>query len=434
MSSMASENRGTKLTIKQWLLIVGVACSFAGTVGIGYFFTYYYQLGLAAFGFDNSQLASIIALFSSSALFCYLLGGPLADKFPSHLLVHLSNISCAALAVVVCTIPSYETMRNIYLALGVVSVLFTAGAWMKILVRVGTREQEGRVFGYYYMLIGIVSIATGLFASAIIAATSPQTGLRVLMFFYIAMCIASSLILHFGDKENRKTIGDKASTFSLKMIPRVIGSPMMICLLITSLGLTMCTEAASFVQPLMNSYFHVPTAVIAIIITFANQGMRIICAPLAGRLTSRLRTATVAVQLAYALFIGGLVLLLVMPWGPSTAFLCVAVLLMLRGAYGIAQPARNSMISESRIPKVARGTAVGIFSAVVILPDTFMYTLGANILEKGGSSIEAYRNLFLTFIGFAIALNAFLWIFMVMLKKRKAKEAVEGVDSSLEVM
>ncbi|MCI8638231.1 MAG: MFS transporter [Coprococcus sp.] len=432
--SSTNEKAMAKLSPKQWLLIVGVACSFAGTVGIGYFFTYYYQLGLEAFGFNDSQLGAIISAFSSCAVVCYLLGGPLADKVPSHLLIHASNLGCSILGIAVCTIPGFSAMRMIYLALGVVGVLFTSGSWMKVLVRIGTREQEGRVFGYYYMLIGIVSISTGLISSAIIAATSSVTGLRAMMALYIVMCVISSLILHFGDKENRGTIGDKASTFSLKMIPKVIKSPMMICLLITGMGLTMCTEATSYIQPLMNTYFLVPTAVIAFIITFANQGMRVVCAPLAGRITDKLHTATIPVQVAYLFFIGGLLLLFFVPWGPSTAFAVVIVILLLRGAFGIAQPARNSMISESRIPRVARGTAVGIFSAVMTIPDTFMYILGANILEKGGNTVGAYKNLILMFIGAALAFNVFLWIFMVLLKKQKAKEADEGVDPALEVM
>lgn len=423
-----------RLTLKQWILIIGVACSFAGTVGIGYFFTYYYQLGLEAFGFNDSQLGAIISAFSSCAVVCYLLGGPLADKVPSHLLIHLSNLGCSILGIIVCTIPGYSAMRTIYLALGIVGVLFTSGSWMKVLVRIGTREQEGRVFGYYYMLIGAVSIATGLISSAIIAATSPVTGLRVMMALYIVMCFASSMILHLADKENRKTIGEKASTFSLKMIPKVIGNPMMICLLLTGMGLTMCTEATSYIQPLMNTYFLVPTAVIAFIATFCNQGMRVICAPLAGRLTDKLHTATIPVQIAYLMFIGGLLLLLFVPWGAPTAFAVVLVIVLLRGAFGIAQPARNSMISESRIPRVARGTAVGIFSAVMTIPDTFMYILGAGILERGGSTVGAYKNLILMFIGAALFTNVFLWIFMVLLKKRRQKEAVEGINPDLETM
>lgn len=432
--SSANSEKMSKLAFRQWLLIIGVACSFAGTVGIGYFFTYYYQLGLEAFSFTDAQLGAIISAFSSCAAICYLLGGPLADKVPSHLLIHIANIGCSLLAIAICAIPGYPTMRIIYLLLGVVGVVFTAGSWMKVLVRVGTRDQEGRIFGYYYMLIGVVSIVTGFISSAVIAATSPVTGLRVMMALYIAMCIASSLILHFGDKENRKTIGDKSSTFSLKMIPKLLTNPMMICLLITGMGLTMCTEATSYVQPLLNTHFLVPTAVIAFIVTFANQGMRVVCAPFAGYITDKMHTATIAVQIAYLFFMGGLVLLLFSPWGPSTAFIPVIVILLFRGAYGIAQPSRNSMISESRIPRVARGTAVGIFSAVMIIPDTFMYILGAKTLEKGGSSVGAYKNLFMLFLVAALALNIFLWFFMLLLKKRKAKEAVEGVDPALETM
>lgn len=234
-----------------------------------------------------------------------------------------------------------------------------------------------------------------------------------MMALYIAMYIVSSLILHFGDKENRKTIGDKSSTFSLKMIPKLLTNPMMICLLITGMGLTMCTEATSYVQPLLNTHFLVPIAVIAFIVTFANQGMRVVCVPFTGYITDKMHTTTIAVQIAYLFFMGGLVLLLFSPWGPFT------------------QP---SMISESRIQRVARGTVVGIFSAVMIIPDTFMYILGAKTLEKGGSSVEAYKNLFMLFLAAALALNIFLWFFMLLLKKRKAKEAVEGVDPTLGTM
>lgn len=429
-----SNTQVSRLSGKQWLLILGVACSFAGSVGIGYFFTYYYQLGLEAFGFNDVQLGNIISVFSSSAVVCYLVGGLLADKFPTHLLIHLCNFGAIVLGIVVCTIPGYQAMVAIYMVLGIVCTLFTSGAWMKLLVRVGTKEQEGRIFGYYYMMIGGSSVTVGIISSAVIAATEPVTGLRVLMVLYCILCLLSSLILHFGDKDGRKLVGEKGNTFRLKMIPQVLTNPMMICLLITSMGLTMATEVSSYVQPLMNSFFLVPTAVIAFIATFANQGMRFICAPLAGQLTSRLRTATISVQVAYLLLILPPLALLIVPWGPGTAAVVVLAILMLRGSFGVAQPSRNSMISESRIPRAARGTAVGIFSAVVTIPDAFMYRVGGGILEAGKNSEAAYKQLLIVFLAAAVALNAVLWIFMVLLKRRKAKEAVEGIDPSLEIL
>lgn len=345
-------------------------------------------MDLEAFDFNDSQLGTIISIFNSCAVICYLIGGPLADKVPSHLLIHISHLGCSVLSIAVCVISDYSTMKIIYLGLGVVGILFTTSSWMKVLVRIGTREQEGHVSGYYYMLIGAVSISTGLISSAVIAATTAVTRLRLMMALYIAMYIASSLILHFGAKENRKAICDTSNTFNIKMIPKIISNPMMISLLITSMSLTMCTEATSYIQPLMNTYFLVPTTVIAFILTFCNQCMCIICALLAGRLTDKLHTAIISVQVAYfSSSVDYYYFLLTV--GTVRRIYRSHCNHLAAAAFGITQPSQNSMISKSHIPRVTRGTTVGIFSAMMTIPDTFIYILGANILEKGGSAMGA---------------------------------------------
>ena len=69
---------------------------------------------LEVFGLDNLQLGFCFSVYGIVALLSYLLGGPLADKFPPGKLMAVALWTTAVGGFVYATFPGYIVLKTLY--------------------------------------------------------------------------------------------------------------------------------------------------------------------------------------------------------------------------------------------------------------------------------------------------------------------------------
>ncbi len=75
--------------------------------------------------------------------------------------------------------------------------------------------------------------------------------------------------------------------------------------------------------------------------------------------------------------------ILFVPWDHKYVIPAVIIVFALRSVFSIGKPARNTMVGESRLPKKARGTVIGLMFAITGLQSTAV-AKGAGYLRSGG--------------------------------------------------
>jgi nitrate/nitrite transporter NarK len=124
---------------------------------------------LEAFGFTNTQLGDVFAVYGFMAMIAYFPGGVLADRFSARSLLTVSLIATGVGGFYMATYPGTWGMALLYGYWGVTTILLFWAALIRATREWGGSASQGRAFG---ILEGGRGIAAALFATLAIAVLS----------------------------------------------------------------------------------------------------------------------------------------------------------------------------------------------------------------------------------------------------------------------
>ena len=121
---------------------------------------------LEVFGFSNTQLGDLFALYGLAAMLSYFPGGALADHFSARVLLTTSLVATAIGGLYMATIPGAAGMAVLYAFWGVTTIFLFWGALIRATREWGGRSEQGMAFG---LLEGGRGLAAALSASLLVA-------------------------------------------------------------------------------------------------------------------------------------------------------------------------------------------------------------------------------------------------------------------------
>jgi len=121
---------------------------------------------LETFGFTNTQLGDVFAVYGVMAMIAYFPGGILADRFSARSLLTLSLVATGAGGFYMATYPGTLGMALLYGYWGVTTILLFWAALIRATREWGGATSQGRAFG---ILDGGRGVAAALFATLSVA-------------------------------------------------------------------------------------------------------------------------------------------------------------------------------------------------------------------------------------------------------------------------
>ena len=103
---------------------------------------------LDAFGLDNVQLGICFSIYGIVALFSYLFGGPLADKFPPRKLIAAALWMTALGGLVYASFPGYTALKILYGYWGMTTIFIFWAPMIKATRVWGGSTSQGKAFGF----------------------------------------------------------------------------------------------------------------------------------------------------------------------------------------------------------------------------------------------------------------------------------------------
>jgi len=129
---------------------------------------------LEVFGFTNTQLGDLFAVYGITAMIAYFPGGALADRFSARFLLTASLLATAAGGFFMATIPAALPMAVLYGYWGVTSVFLFWGALIRATREWGGQTSQGMAFGILEGGRGVVAALVSTLALVIFAAIMPE--------------------------------------------------------------------------------------------------------------------------------------------------------------------------------------------------------------------------------------------------------------------
>ena len=367
---------------------------------------------LDVFGLTNLQLGTAFSIYGTVAMGCYLLGGPLADRFAARRLLTAALMATALGGVVLARMPSFTVLVVLYGCWGVTTILLFWAALIRATREWGGSASQGRAFG---LLEGGRGLLTALLASLSVAifaallpteaatATLKQRGdaLLQIVWIFTGVILGIALLVWFFVPENEARIeGSSARRLSLEGLRSVWRMPavwLQATIVVCAYACFKCTDDFSLYARDAFGY----NDVAAVKLSTLSFWVRPLAAIGAGILGDRLKSSWIAALSFGILIVGGMAIALGGIQGGRDWVLMVTVVTISVGIFAL-RGVYYALFQEAQVPLADTGSAVGLVAVVGYTPEIFMPLLMGQLIDRSPGAL-GHQHVFGLLTAFAIA-------------------------------
>lgn len=358
---------------------------------------------LDAFGLDNTQLGFCFSVYGVVALISYLLGGPLADRYPPRKLIAVALWLTALGGFVYATFPSYSNLKILYGYWGFTTIFPFWASMIKATRVLGGKNSQGKAFGFLDGGRGLVGALFGtlgvmifsLFLVGEIAEASvsdSREAFRYVIYTVTGIVVFIGLLVWFflkmEEEEERKIIMEKITVSQILDVLRLPAVWLLMIIILCAYVGYKITDVFSLYAREVMMYDQVESAQVGTFLLYIRPVVGIII----GILADRTQT-TLWLFISFVVsFIGAMLFASGMIMASATSLFFSSVLVVAIGVYA-ARSLYFAVMEKGRIPLVLTGTAVGLISIVGYTPDIFAGIVMGYLLDNS-PGITGHQHVF----------------------------------------
>ena len=343
---------------------------------------------LEVFGFSNTQLGDLFAVYGITAMLCYFPGGAVADRYSARTLLATSLIATGLGGLYMATIPGALGMAVLYGFWGVTTIFLFWGALIRATREWGGGTEQGMAFGLLEGGRGAVAAIVASMLVGVLAFYMPDdaalatdaerlAGFRMVILGYSAITIAVG-VLAWMLVPTPEEPGPRRA----KILPNmrlVLGSP----IIWAQAAIVVCAYCIYKAADYYSLYLVVVMGMDEVEgARVASWGayIRLPAAIIAGLAADRF-DATRSIGVIFgASMLAYIVLSLVVPESTAASLIYLNLALSVIAAFAL-RGIYFALLQETRTPRHITGAAVGMVSVVGFTPEIFFAPIAGRILD-----------------------------------------------------
>jgi len=384
---------------------------------------------LEVFGFSNTQLGDVFAVYGITAMLAYFPGGVIADHYSPRTLMTLSLFATAAGGLYMATFPGETQLAALYGFFGVSTVLLFWSAMISATREWGGDRSQGRAFGILDGGRGLVAAAFAVFAVAVLSAYMPadmsqdmqlisdterRQGFRAVILLYSAATAFAGCLTWFVVPKSMGLGNTLVTPLAgmLAVLRRPIVWAQALVVVCAYCGFKGSDNYSLYAAQVLGM-----DEVAAARFTAYASYLRPVGALAAGIVADRISTSRVITISFLVLVVSYSLLAVATPTVAWTNIIFANLLISffavfaLRGVY-------FALLQEAKTPKHLTGSTVGLISLVGYTPDIFFAPIGGRILDSA-SVLVGHQRYFIFLTGIAIV-GVLSVIWLVYLNRRQS--------------
>ncbi|MFS4491463.1 MFS transporter [Maribacter sp. 2308TA10-17] len=366
---------------------------------------------LDVFQLDNVQWGLAGSVYGIVAVVSYLLGGPLADKYPPRKLMAIALWMTALGGLVFATFPSFRVLQVLFGYWGFTTIFLFWAPMIKATRVWGGTSSQGKAFGlldggrgltgFLFGLLGVVIFS--IFISDNIETASlleRQEAFKYVIYVSTIIITVIGILTWFFMKSGIDEKEILLERISVSQIVSVLKLPSVVLLMVIILCAYVGYKITDILSQYANEvmlYNQVKSAQVGTFLQFLRPTTGI----LLGLLVDRFKISFVLILSFVACILGGVLFASGIIEPSSTALFFLSVVIIAVGVYS-ARALYFAVMQEGKIPLVLTGTAVGLISLVGYTPDIFASATFGYLLDAHPKSELGFQNVFWMLTGFSI--------------------------------
>ncbi len=366
---------------------------------------------LEVFSLDNTQLGLCFSVYGIVAVASYLIGGPLADKYPPRKLMAIALWMTAIGGLVFASFPDFITLQILYGYWGFTTIFLFWSPMIKATRVWGGTASQGRAFGLLdggrgltgalFGLLGVLIFSLFISSNIEAATLMERQDAFKYVIYYSSMIITVIGVLTWAFMKSgadEKEISLQKIT--VKQISAVMKFPavwlLMVIILCAYVGYKITDVLSLYAREVM-LYDEVKSAQVGTFLQFLRPTTGI----LVGLLVDRFRITLWLVFSFIASIVGGVLFATGIIEPSTTSLFFISVIIIAVGVYS-GRALYFAVMQEGKIPLVLTGTAVGLISLVGYTPDIFAGPAYGYLLDAHPGQEIGHQNVFWMLTGFAV--------------------------------
>lgn len=349
---------------------------------------------LESFEINQLEIGSCFSVYGVVALFSYLFGGPLADKYKPNVLMSVALILTGIGGLYLATFPNLYYLHILYGFWGFTTIFLFWAAMIKATRIWGGTNKQGIAFGFLDGGRGLVAALFGsvgviifsLFITKDIELTNIQERriafkevITYTSYAVITVGVIVFLFLKLDFKTSEKT--DKvAHLITLQNFKTVLQYKsiwlLMVIILCAYYGYKMTNLFTQYAEQVMH-YNKIEAAKVGTYLLY----LRPVIGVVIGLLADRTKASLWIIIGFFLMAITSFAFAIGLVNGNTSLLFVLSIGLMAIGVYS-ARVLYFATLEETKIPLAVTGTAVGFISVVGYTPDIFTGLINGYFLEK----------------------------------------------------
>lgn len=380
---------------EKYFRVLILSTVYAASMALPYIHFKFYDVIRTVTDTTNTELGYLMTILTAVAMILYIPSGVIGDKYSAKKILIASCILSAVCNILFALFPSFIFAMFIWAVLA----FATGGSWPCLIKAVrdsGSEEEQGKMFGFFYGLQGLVMVIIGFIDAGIYGAfKDPNMGFEYMLFFQAGILILSAVLVFVFLKDktpyNQNEVAEEPKS-AFAGVFEVIRSPkvwIMVILIFCGYG---CYISMGYMTPYTTNVLGASIAMGAVLGTIRVYGIRILAGPLSGFIADKLGAPSKLMIISFIVLLGMILYLLNIPSGTSNNMI-IAVTMLTSLACMMMYCVMFAGMEELKIPPHQTATTVSIISMLGFLPDAIFPPLYGFWLDKYGD-IEGYVVIF----------------------------------------
>lgn len=364
---------------KRNLIIILVAAGYNSIYSLASMKGLYYTLILNELHLTHFMLGQLYSAYGIFSMFSYLFGAFFLNHFSRWKLIASSSLIVGFLTGALALLPPYSIMLPIF---GVSGFLIGAAFYpvhLEILHQLGGAENQGSVFSLFFVcnsLFGIVFSIIGFGITSLSFSDTAKTQFLFLLFAALNVAVSILSAIYLRQLPENDVVRSRIRLSSIKIL---LGNRQLWMIIVIVFINYLSFTNLNYILPYLSDTFHLPTQINNILSIIRVYCIGIVAAPVAGRITDRLHSASRVMGYTFLLHSITIFIMLIFTDG-NVVFSILSLLAMCMFA-NMGKSMALITIDEANIPPAMYGMAISFISFCAYSPDAFYYSMSGWILD-----------------------------------------------------